>query len=55
MTATALYEAKIKTGKYDHYNNEAKAMLFLDCIEQCEMMERVNEKSKLNLQYTANR
>lgn len=33
-----LYKAKLSTGKYDHYNKEQLALLYLDCVMQAQAM-----------------
>lgn len=35
----ALFEAKLATGKYDHYDDHALGVLFEDCINQCAFSE----------------
>lgn len=39
MAAKMLFDAKIMTGKYDHYPVEARQMLMQDCIAQVEFSE----------------
>ncbi|WP_458397438.1 hypothetical protein [Anaerotignum sp.] len=44
--AVELFDAKLRTGLYDHYDEDEKAVLFDDCVRQAAMMDRCNEKRK---------
>lgn len=37
-TAKRVYDAKIRTGLYDHYPPKALDLLWEDCVSQAEMM-----------------
>ena len=43
-SARALFDAKINTGKYDHYTPEMLELLFADCVTQAETMRRINAR-----------
>jgi hypothetical protein len=43
--AKELYEAKIRTGKYDHYPPKALDRLWEDCVRQVATMTAINERS----------
>ena len=42
--AVELFNRKLRTGLYDHYDEDAKAVLFDDCVRQAAMMDRCNGK-----------
>ncbi len=44
--AKELYDAKIRTGKYDHYSPEMLELLFADCVTQTATMHRINSHRK---------
>ena len=45
--AQEIFEAKLRTGLYDHYTEQALRILKEDCIRQAELIERsTNEKFK---------
>ena len=48
----ALFEAKLATGKYDHYDDHALGVLFEDCINQCAAMESINRRCAQCRQHT---
>lgn len=43
----ALFEAKLATGKYDHYDEQTLSVLFEDCINQCAFAEEINRRGAL--------
>ena len=42
--AEFLYNAKIKSGKYDNYTKEQLAMLYADCVKQAMVAEEYNRR-----------
>lgn len=42
--AEFLYNAKIKSGKYDNYTKEQLAMLYVDCVKQSVAAEEYNRR-----------
>lgn len=42
--AKELYDAKVRTGKYDHYTPEMLGLLFEDCLTQVATMHRINNR-----------
>lgn len=46
VSGIALFDAKLATGKYDHYNEQALSILFEDCINQCAFAEEINRRSE---------
>lgn len=47
MTALELFEAKVRTGAYNHYNEAQLARLYMDCKIQVEQMNRCNKEVKV--------
>jgi len=41
--AVKLFKAKLATGRYEAYDEDALNMLFEDCVKQCVNMRRVNK------------
>lgn len=38
-TINVIYQAKLRSGQYDHYNDEQLKQLYLDCVKQVQAME----------------
>ena len=38
-TINVLYQAKLRSGQYDHYDDEQLKHLYLDCVKQVQAME----------------
>lgn len=34
-----LYQAKLRSGQYDHYDEEQLKQLYLDCVKQVQAMD----------------
>jgi hypothetical protein len=49
QTANEIYNAKIRSGKYDHYGPELLDILYEDCIKQAAMMHHINSKHEKKL------
>jgi hypothetical protein len=43
-TAKRVYDAKIRTGLYDHYPPKALDLLWEDCVEQATIMVATTER-----------
>lgn len=37
-----LFFAKLRSGKYDHYTEDEKKLLYLDCVKQVQAMQKFN-------------
>lgn len=48
MEVKELYNAKIRTGKYDDYPPEALTMLWEDCVRQIATMKAINSRRDNN-------
>ena len=44
--ARKLFDAKVNTGKYDHYTDEMLQLLFEDCVNQVATMHLINDRSQ---------
>lgn len=46
--ASQIYQAKVRTGLYDHYPPKALDLLWEDCVRQAEMMVETEENGTNN-------
>ena len=44
-SAMEIYDAKIRSGKYDHYTEAMLDVLMEDCVKQAAMMHHINSRS----------
>ena len=42
--AEKIFDAKLRSGKYEHYTDDALLLLFDDCVKQAETMRRINKR-----------
>ena len=42
--AKKIFEAKAKSGAYEHYTDDMLLLLFSDCIKQAETMRAINKR-----------
>ena len=43
-TINVLFQAKLRSGKYNHYDDEQLKQLYLDCVKQVQAMDIFNGK-----------
>ncbi len=43
--ADILFERKVATGWYDHYDEETLKILYEDCVKQVAHMENINKEA----------
>ena len=43
--ADEIFKAKMTTGKYDQYDDQALNRLYSDCVTQCAIMGSVNSRA----------
>lgn len=41
-TINVLYQAKLRSGQYDNYDDEQLKQLYLDCVKQVQAMDIFN-------------
>lgn len=41
-TINVIYQAKLRSGQYDHYDDEQLKQLYLDCVKQVQSMDIFN-------------
>lgn len=46
LNSQSIYDAKIRSGKYDHYGPELRDVLFEDCLQQAAMMHHINSRGR---------